>query len=134
MDLLETTGITVRSFSKSENLPLRRWLIYRSLCNLQPTASDGYEKETPITMGVLLSSAMDPVSSEHSLEAQTFRFQLTLVFELFPCTGNGEKRMQIPDGHAGEVWTDVLGWSQGEITIGEDVSLLLSCRLDVPHR
>lgn len=33
--------------------------------------------------------------------------------------------MQIPDGHAGEIWTDVLGWSQGEITIGDDVSLYL---------
>lgn len=28
--------------------------------------------------------------------------------------------MQIPDGHAGEVWTDVLGWYQGEVTIGDD--------------
>ncbi|GAA5974929.1 hypothetical protein JCM5350_004508 [Sporobolomyces pararoseus] len=35
-------------------------------------------------------------------------------------TGDGEKRMQIPDGHAGEVWTDVLGWYQGEVTIGDD--------------
>ena len=30
--------------------------------------------------------------------------------------------MQVPDGHAGEEWTDVLGWSQGTVTIGEDVS------------
>lgn len=45
---------------------------------------------------------------------------LILFFEL----GEGEKRMQIPDGHAGEVWTDVLGWSQGEVTIGDDVSFL----------
>lgn len=36
------------------------------------------------------------------------------------CAGDGEKRMQLPDGHAGEVWTDVLGWYQGEVTIGED--------------
>lgn len=28
--------------------------------------------------------------------------------------------MQIPDGHAGEIWTDVLGWSEGEVVIGED--------------
>jgi alpha-amylase len=34
--------------------------------------------------------------------------------------GEGEKRMQIPDGHAGEVWTDVLGWFEGEVVIGED--------------
>nr|AFX74688.1 alpha amylase [Glaciozyma antarctica] len=38
------------------------------------------------------------------------------------CNGSeeGEKRMQVPDGHAGEEWTDVLGWSQGTVTIGED--------------
>lgn len=39
------------------------------------------------------------------------------------CNGSAEgvKRMQIPDGHAGEKWTDILGWSQGEIEIGDDV-------------
>lgn len=39
--------------------------------------------------------------------------------------------MQIPDGHAGEKWTDILGWSQGEIEIGDDVRyppVLLSFR------
>jgi len=43
------------------------------------------------------------------------------------CNGNetGTKRMQIPAGHAGEVWTEVLGWSQGEITIGDDVSFIM---------
>ncbi|GAA5821107.1 hypothetical protein JCM10212_002981 [Sporobolomyces blumeae] len=35
-------------------------------------------------------------------------------------TSDGEKRMQLPGGHAGEVFTDVLGWYQGEVTIGED--------------
>ena len=40
-------------------------------------------------------------------------------------SGEGEKRMQIPDGHAGEVWTDVLGWHQGEVTIGDDVRFSL---------
>ncbi|KAK4702483.1 alpha-amylase, partial [Phenoliferia sp. Uapishka_3] len=35
-------------------------------------------------------------------------------------SGEGEKRMQLADGHAGEVWTDLLGWSQGEVTIGDD--------------
>lgn len=35
-------------------------------------------------------------------------------------TEEGTKRMQLPDGHAGEKWIDVLGWSQGEIEIGED--------------
>lgn len=31
--------------------------------------------------------------------------------------------MQVPEGHVGEIWTDVLGWSSGEVTIGEDVSI-----------
>ncbi|ORY89611.1 putative alpha-amylase [Leucosporidium creatinivorum] len=35
-------------------------------------------------------------------------------------SGEGEKRMQIPDGHAGEKWVDALGWYQGEVTIGDD--------------
>lgn len=51
------------------------------------------------------------------------------------CNGSadGEKRMQVPDGHAGEEWTDVLGWSQGTVTIGEDVSSVfaaMGCRAD----
>lgn len=38
------------------------------------------------------------------------------------CIGDAEgtKRMEVGALHAGEVWTDVLGWSQGEVTIGED--------------
>lgn len=32
----------------------------------------------------------------------------------------GSKRMEIGKEHAGEVWTDILGWTQGEITIEED--------------
>ncbi|KZP22109.1 glycoside hydrolase family 13 protein [Athelia psychrophila] len=32
----------------------------------------------------------------------------------------GAKRMEVGREHAGEVWTDVLGWHQGEVTIGED--------------
>ncbi|KAF5389701.1 hypothetical protein D9757_006050 [Collybiopsis confluens] len=32
----------------------------------------------------------------------------------------GFKRMEIGKEHAGEAWTDVLGWSEGEIVIGED--------------
>jgi hypothetical protein len=37
-------------------------------------------------------------------------------------TEQGEKRMQVPGGdeHKGEVWTDILGWSQEEVTIEED--------------
>ena len=28
--------------------------------------------------------------------------------------------MEVGSEHAGEKWTDVLGWHQGEVTIGED--------------
>ncbi|GAA6007384.1 uncharacterized protein JCM10292_005519, partial [Rhodotorula paludigena] len=37
-------------------------------------------------------------------------------------TGEGEKRMQLPGGdeHKGEVWVDLLGWYQGEVTIEDD--------------
>ncbi|KAJ2906954.1 alpha amylase [Zalerion maritima] len=34
--------------------------------------------------------------------------------------GEGRKRMHVGEMHAGEVWTDVLGWSQEEATIGHD--------------
>ncbi|CEQ41970.1 SPOSA6832_03728 [Sporobolomyces salmonicolor] len=43
------------------------------------------------------------------------------------CAVEGEKRMQLPDGHAGEVWTDVLGWQQGEVTIEEDGWATFKC-------
>ncbi|SGY14170.1 BQ5605_C010g06087 [Microbotryum silenes-dioicae] len=61
------------------------------------------------------------------------------------CNGSeeGKKRMQIPDGHAGEKWTDVLGWYQGEVTIGDDGWAEFSChersvsvwaKVDAKHR
>jgi alpha-amylase len=34
--------------------------------------------------------------------------------------GPGTKRMHVGEMHAGEVWTDVLGWSEREVTIGHD--------------
>ncbi|KAK8039300.1 alpha-amylase [Apiospora rasikravindrae] len=34
--------------------------------------------------------------------------------------GPGEKKMHVGEIHAGEVWTDVLGWSDREVTIGDD--------------
>jgi alpha-amylase len=34
--------------------------------------------------------------------------------------GPGTKRMHVGEMHAGEKWTDVLGWEEGEITIEED--------------
>ncbi|KAH8668118.1 glycoside hydrolase superfamily [Tricladium varicosporioides] len=34
--------------------------------------------------------------------------------------GPGQKRMHVGEVHAGEKWTDVLGWGQGEVTIEED--------------
>jgi hypothetical protein len=40
------------------------------------------------------------------------------------CNGkeDGEKRCEVGKEHAGEKWTDVLGWHQGEITIEEGMS------------
>ncbi|KAK3371138.1 glucan 1,4-alpha-maltohexaosidase [Lasiosphaeria ovina] len=34
--------------------------------------------------------------------------------------GPGTKRMHVGEMHAGERWTDVLGWSSGEVVIGHD--------------
>jgi len=34
--------------------------------------------------------------------------------------GPGTKRMHVGELHAGEVWTDVLGWDHSEIVIGND--------------
>jgi len=34
--------------------------------------------------------------------------------------GPGWKRMHVGEMHAGEKWTDVLGWEQGEVVIGGD--------------
>lgn len=34
--------------------------------------------------------------------------------------GPGEKRMHVGKMHAGEVWTDVLGWEKDEVVIGHD--------------
>ncbi|BGP17291.1 hypothetical protein JCM10213v2_005309 [Rhodosporidiobolus nylandii] len=44
-------------------------------------------------------------------------------------TGEGEKRMQLPGGeaHVGEVWTDALGWYEGEVTIEEDGWATFKC-------
>jgi alpha-amylase len=30
------------------------------------------------------------------------------------------KHMEVGKEHAGEVWTDVLGWHEGEVTVRED--------------
>lgn len=40
------------------------------------------------------------------------------------CNGNddGTKKVEVGKEHAGEKWTDVLGWHQGEITIDESTS------------
>ncbi|GAA5867187.1 hypothetical protein JCM8547_006269 [Rhodosporidiobolus lusitaniae] len=44
-------------------------------------------------------------------------------------TKDGEKRMQVPGGdeHRGEVYTDVLGWSQQEVIIEEDGWATFKC-------
>ena len=35
--------------------------------------------------------------------------------------------MHVGEMHAGEKWTDVLGWEQGEVEIGEDGYGLFRC-------
>lgn len=37
------------------------------------------------------------------------------------CNGkeDGSKRCEVGVEHKGEKWTDVLGWHQGEVTIGD---------------
>lgn len=41
--------------------------------------------------------------------------------------GPGEIRMAVGEMHAGEVWTDILGWEQGEATIGDDGFATFRC-------
>lgn len=41
--------------------------------------------------------------------------------------GPGEKRMHVGEMHAGEVWTDVMGWSQNEVTIEQDGCGVFTC-------
>lgn len=41
--------------------------------------------------------------------------------------GAGEKRMHVGEMHAGERWTDVLGWAQGEVVIGDDGFATFQC-------
>jgi hypothetical protein len=51
-------------------------------------------------------------------------------------TGEGEKKCEVGKEHAGEKWTDVLGWHQGEVTIddGESVAGYLGGGLSIPQR
>ena len=39
--------------------------------------------------------------------------------------GDGEKRVEVGKDHAGEKWTDLLGWTQGEVTIGDGACCFL---------
>ncbi|KAK9450935.1 glycoside hydrolase superfamily, partial [Limtongia smithiae] len=41
--------------------------------------------------------------------------------------GPGEKKMFVGEEHAGQVWTDVLGWEPGEVTIDDDGFGLFKC-------
>jgi alpha-amylase len=43
-----------------------------------------------------------------------------LVAVLCNGTAEGRKRIDIGKEHAGSVWTDVLGWTQGEVKVGDD--------------
>lgn len=35
-------------------------------------------------------------------------------------TEEGRKRVEVGEDHKGEKWSDVLGWTQGEVTVGDD--------------
>jgi alpha-amylase len=41
------------------------------------------------------------------------------------CNGkaDGEKKVEVGKEHAGEKWTDAMGWHQGEVTIDEGASV-----------
>ncbi len=41
--------------------------------------------------------------------------------------GPGEKKMHVGEVHAGEVWTDVLGWGKGEVVIDKEGFGLFTC-------
>ena len=41
--------------------------------------------------------------------------------------GPSEKRMHVGKGHAGEVWTDILGWEKQEVTIDRDGNGTFHC-------
>lgn len=41
--------------------------------------------------------------------------------------GPGEKRMHVGEMHAGERWTDVMGWAEGEVVIGDDGFATFRC-------
>lgn len=45
------------------------------------------------------------------------------------CNGSeaGSKRVEVGTEHAGEKWSDVLGWTQGEVTVGDDGWAEFSC-------
>jgi alpha-amylase len=42
-------------------------------------------------------------------------------------TGPSEKRMFVGEMHAGEKWTDVLGWESGTVEIGDDGFGMFPC-------
>lgn len=42
-------------------------------------------------------------------------------------TGPGEIKMHVGPEHKGEVWTDVLGWQQDEVTIDEEGNGAFKC-------
>lgn len=41
--------------------------------------------------------------------------------------GDGWKRMHVGEMHAGERWTDLLGWSKDEVVIEGDGTAVFSC-------
>lgn len=51
------------------------------------------------------------------------------------CNGkaDGEKKVEVGKEHAGEKWTDAMGWHQGEVTIDEGESVGLVSRKRSPR-
>ena len=41
--------------------------------------------------------------------------------------GPGQKRMAVGEMHKGEIWTDILGWEQTEVKIGDDGYGMFPC-------
>lgn len=77
-----------------------------------PIALDGSEWEIlNVQMGALLLFRMEMMGTFFVSFCSCIR--LTAVSFRF-------KRMEVGAEHANEKWTDVLGWSEGEVTIGED--------------
>lgn len=81
------------------------------------TALGGFGKVAGAAMDVQLSFATETRRGEQIANGQGVYSQ---PYASVKC-------MDVGQDHAGERWTDVLGWSQGEVTIGEDGKAEFKC-------